>query len=70
VGVCVREQLFVETVCLLGMDVCGGPAASENGREDVVPRPGSLYECTGTLYVLPCLLFLCVLFPLELALEM
>jgi hypothetical protein len=68
--ICVREWLFVENVCLLGVDMCGGPAVSENGREDVIPRPGSLYECTGTLNVLPCLLFLCVLFPLEPVLEM
>jgi hypothetical protein len=36
-GVCVCEWLFVETVRLLGVDVCGGPAVSENGIEDVNP---------------------------------
>jgi hypothetical protein len=37
VCVYVCEWLFVETVCLLGVDVRGGPVVSENGREDVKP---------------------------------
>jgi hypothetical protein len=37
VCVCVCEQLFVETVRLLGVDVCGGPIISENGKEDENP---------------------------------
>jgi hypothetical protein len=35
VGAC--EQLFVETVRLLGVNGCGGPVVSENGGEDVNP---------------------------------
>jgi hypothetical protein len=36
VCVCVCENSYLlETVRLLGVDVCGGPAVSENGREDI-----------------------------------
>jgi hypothetical protein len=31
------ERLSVETVRLLGVDMCGGPVVSENGKEDVNP---------------------------------
>ena len=34
-GVCVCERGIVETVRLLGVDVCGGPVVSENGKEGV-----------------------------------
>jgi hypothetical protein len=33
--VCVCEQWFVETVRLLGVDMCSGPVVSENGKEGV-----------------------------------
>jgi hypothetical protein len=35
VCVCVCKRWFVETVRLLGVDVCGRPVVSENGKEGV-----------------------------------
>jgi hypothetical protein len=33
--VCACDRLFVETVCLLGVDACSGPVVNEDGKEDV-----------------------------------
>jgi hypothetical protein len=69
VCVCVCERLFVETVRLLGVNVCGGPV-SENGREDVNPQTRSPVRVYWNPKCVALSAFLCVLFPLEPTLEM
>jgi hypothetical protein len=68
--VCVCEQWFVETVCLLCVDECGRPVVSENNRGDVnywTWFPVPVYwnpQCVALSA------FLGALFPLETVLEM